>query len=117
VNGTLIQCEIGSVRSLVDGSVSIQLVTPEISGTKAGELFDLRKKIAFCYISPKVIESNEIKMVNALDPELKGKTPGQRLRAALYVAWTQSNEGYKDSESYYAAKMENFINVVKAELL
>ncbi len=117
MNGTLIQCEVGSVRSLVDGSVSIQLVTPEISGSKAGELFDLRKKIAFCYISPKQIDSNEIKMVSSLDPELKGKTPGQRLRAALYVAWQQDSEGYKDSESYYAAKMETFINGVKAELV
>jgi len=117
MNGTLIQCEIGAIRTLVDGSVSVQLVTPEISGTKVGELADLRKKIAFVYISPKQIESNEIKMVNALDPELKGKTPGQRLRAALYVAWQRSSEGYKDSESYYAAKMETFINGVKAELV
>jgi hypothetical protein len=102
---------------MVDGSIAVQLVTPEISGSKAGELFDLRKKIAYCYISPRTIESNEIKMVNALDPELKGKTPGQRLRAVLFRAWEQSPEGYKDSESYYMAKMESFINGVKAELV
>ena len=49
-NGTLICCEIGKVASRVDGSISITLETPEISGGKVGELFDLRKKVAYVYI-------------------------------------------------------------------
>jgi len=116
MTGTLICCEVGKVGSLADGSVSITLVTPEISGGKVGELFDLRKKVAYVYISARQIESNEKAMVDSLDPELKGKTPGQRLRNTLFVAWEQSPEGYKDSESYYRAKMESIINGVKAEL-
>lgn len=117
MEGTLIQCEVSSVRSLVDGSVRITLDTPEISGSKAGELFDLRKNIAYCYISPKAIESNVVKMVNALDPELRGKTPGQRLRGVMFRMWEQNNEGYSDSESFYIAKMELIINTYKSQLL
>lgn len=116
MTGTLICCEVGQVKSKVDGSVSITLDTPEISGGKVGELFDLRKKVAYVYISARQIENNEKAMVDALDPELKGKTSGQRLRAVLYIAFQQSPEGYKDSESYYRAKMESIINGVKAEL-
>ena len=116
MNGVLVCCEIGSVKSLVDGSVSITLITPEISGGKVGELFDLRKKVAYVYISARQVETNEKTIVDGLNPELKGKSPGQRLRNVLYVAFTQDAEGYKDSESYYVAKMENIISHYKSEL-
>ncbi len=116
MQGVLVCCEIGSVKSLVDGSVSISLITPEISGGKVGELFDLRKKIAYVYISARQVENNEKAMVDGLNPELKGKSPGQRLRNVLYVAFQQDPEGYKDSESYYVAKMENIISHYKSEL-
>ena len=116
MNGTLIPCTIGSIRSLKDGSISITIDTPEISGGKAGELFDLRNKVAYVYISSRQIENTEKQIVDSLDPELKGKTPGQRLRNVLYRAWEQVNDGYKDSESYYRAKMENIITAIKNEL-
>jgi len=117
MTGVLVCWEIGSVKSMVDGSVSITLHTPEISGGKVGELFDLRKKVAYVYISARQVESNEKAMVDGLNPELKGKSPGQRLRNVLYVAWQQNPEGYKDSESYYVAKMENIITHYKNELV
>jgi len=117
MNGVLICCEIGSVKSLVDGSVSVTLLTPEISGGKVGELFDLRKKVAYVYISARQVETNEKVIVDGLNPELKGKSPGQRLRNVLFIKWQQDNEGYKDSESYYVAKMENLITHFKNELV
>lgn len=116
MNGTLICCEIGSVRSKVDGSVSITLDTPEISGGKIGELFELRKKVAYVYISARQVESNEKAMVDGLNPELKGKSPGQRLRNVMYLKWKNDPEGYKDSETYYIAKMENIITHYKNDL-
>lgn len=116
MNGTLICCEIGSVRSKVDGTVSISLETPEISGGKIGELFDLRKKIAYVYISARTIESNDKAIVDGLNPELKGKSPGQRLRSVLYLKWKNDPEGYKDSEMYYNAKMQLLIDHYKNDL-
>lgn len=116
MNGTLISAQIGSIRSLVDGSVSITLTTPELSPGKAGELFGLRNKIAFVYVSERQIEASEKKMVDSLDPELKGKTPSQRLRNVLYRCWEQNNEGYIDADSHYKAKMELIITTYKSEL-
>lgn len=121
MTGTLICCEIGRVQSKVDGSVSITFDTPEISGGKVGELFDLRKKVAYVYISARQIENNEKSMVDTLDPELKGKTPGQRLRGAIYVYWEQNKESDmaipKLFEDFYRQKMEVFITGVKQELV
>lgn len=116
MNGTLITAQIGTIRTLVDGSVSMTFVTPELSPGKVGEFFALRNKVAYLYVSANQIENSEKKMVDALDPELPTKTPGQRLRAVLYRLWEQDAEGYKDSDSYYRAKMESIINGLKAEL-
>jgi len=117
MQGTLLPVVIGSIRSLKDGSVSVTMETQELSPGKAGELFGLRNKIAYVYVSERQIEDNEKKVIDSLDPELKGKTPGQRLRAVLYLRWQQDNEGYKDSESYYRAKMEIIIEHHKSELV
>lgn len=117
MQGTLLPVVIGSIRSLKDGSVSVTMETQELSPGKAGELFGLRNKIAYVYVSERQIEDNEKKVIDSLDPELKGKTPGQRLRAVLYLRWQQDNEGYKDSESYYRAKMEQIIEHHKSELV
>lgn len=116
MKGVLIASHIGSIRTLKDGSVSITLETPELSPGNAAEIFALRNMIAYVYVSSRQIENSEKKLVDSLDPELKGKTPGQRLRAVLYRCWEQSPEGYQDSDSYYKAKMENIISTYKANL-
>lgn len=116
MEGTLLPVIVSSIRSLKDGSVSVTVETQELSPAKAGQLFELRNKVCFAYFSAKQIENNERALIDALDPELKGKTPGQRLRAVLYRLWEQQPEGYKDSESHYRAKMESIIETFKSNL-
>lgn len=117
MDGTLIACEVNRIASLVDGSLSITIGTPELSPLKVGEIYGLRKKSCFVYFSSKQIEGNEVKMVDSLDPELKSKTPSQRLRNSLYVWHQQDPQGYKDFDSFYKSKMELFIDNVKANLI
>lgn len=117
LEGTLIACEIGTIRSLKDGSVSITLETPEISPGKVGELFGLKKKIAYCYISAYQVSLPERKIIDALEPEMVGKTPSLRLRNVLYVCWEQDPEGYADADSHYRAKMEAIITEYKNNLV
>ena len=116
MQGTLIPVIVGGMRTLKDGSISITLETQELSGGKAGEILDLRNKVAFVYISARQIDLPEQKMIDSLEPELKGKSPSLRMRNVLYRCWEQSPEGYKDSNAYYLAKMESMINGLKAEL-
>lgn len=116
MQGTLLPIYIDGINTLKDGSVSLKLVTQELTPSKAGDVFALRGKLCFAYFSERQIEDNEKKIVDSLDPELKGKTPGQRLRAVLFRLWEQENEGYKDSESFYKYKMEQIINTYKSNL-
>lgn len=116
-DGILIAVQVTKIASRVDGSVTVTLDTPEISPSKAGEIFALRKKEAFCYLKPSPVNESEVKAIDGLQPELSGgKSMSKRLRDVLYVAWKQNNEGYKDSELYYRYKMEKFIEHVKSKL-
>ena len=116
MTGTLLPVLIGEIRSLKDGSVKLSLETQELSSGKAGELFGLRNKIAYCYISERQISLPEQKMVDQMEPEMVGKTPSLRLRNVLYLNWKNDAEGYPDSDSFYRAKMEKIIDHYKNEL-
>jgi hypothetical protein len=115
MEGLLMPVVISSIRSLKDGSVSVQVETQELSPSKAGELFSLRKKIAMMYLSPKdVVTQKEMDQINALNAEIPSeKTPSRRMRSVLYILWSQNNEGYKDFALYYDNKMNNFIEELK----
>lgn len=116
-DGVLIAVHVARIASRVDGSVTITLDTPELAPAKFGEVFALRKQEAFCYLKSSPISDNERKSIDGLQPEpTQGKSSSQRLRSALYVAWKQNDEGYKDSELYYRYKMEKFIEHVKSKL-
>ncbi len=116
MEGLLIPVIVESIKSLKDGSVSVNIATQELSPGKAAELFSLRNMVCFAYFSAKQIESNEKKIIDSLDVELKGKTPGQRLRNVMYLKWKNDNEGYPDAQAYYVGKMEAIIEHYKADL-
>jgi len=116
MDGTLIAVEVTKIATLSDGSVTLSINTQELSPGKAAELFALRKKVCYAYFSGKQIENNEKSIIDSLDPEIKGKTPGQRLRNVMYLKWKNDNEGYPDAQAYYVAKMEAIIEHYKADL-
>jgi hypothetical protein len=117
MNGTLLATTIGGIRSLKDGSLSITFETQEISPGKVGEVYALRNKVAYLYISGNQITLPEQKMIDTMEPEMVGKSPSLRLRNVLFVAHGQNNEGYPDFDSFYKAKMELIISTYKANLI
>ena len=117
MNGILLPSIVSTIRSLKDGSVSVCLETQELSPMKAGEIFSLRKKVVMAYFSEKeTIPQKELDQVDSINPDLGGKTPSQRLRNVLYVAFEQNHEGYKDFDSYYRGVMEKIIEHYKSKL-
>lgn len=119
-DGTLLPVIVDGLQRRKDGSVGIKLETQEVTPQQAAGLFELAGKIAFCYLSPRDIDANAKKIIDSLDPELKGKTPGQRLRSVLYVYWEHNKEQdptiSKTFEDFYKQRMESIINAIKAEL-
>jgi len=117
MNGTLLSCLIGGIRSLKDGSVSVNLETQELTPAKAAELFALRNQLAIVYISNKEIDKSEIEKVDKLKPELGGKTQGQRIRNTLFMLHNENPEGFADFDSYYKHKTDLYIEHLKTKFL
>ena len=117
MEGTLLSCQIGGIRSLKDGSVSVNLETQELTPARAAELFSLRNKLAVVYISPKSIDKREIENVDRINPELGGKTQGQRIRNTLFKLHSENNEGFNDFDSYYKHKTDLYIEHLKTKFL
>lgn len=116
MQGILLACEVSKISTLVDGSLNIVLNTQELSNGKAAEVLGLRKKPCAVYLSEKAISEAEQHNVDKIDVEIGMKTPSQRLRSLLFLNWQRDPDGYKDSESYYRAKMEKIIEQLKARL-
>lgn len=119
MEGILFKANVKKVSTLVDGSLTVSLDTPEMSNEEAAKLLSLRKIQGLVYISPKQkIDGAIMDSIDGSDiePDQAGKSPSQRLRAVLYVAWKQNNEGYKDPELYYRYHVERFIDQVKEKL-
>ena len=107
-----------SYRSLKDKTLKVTFETSEPSPQQVADL--VQSAGQFGYLAFKVepftdTEKDEIEALKA-DFEDTGKTPGQRLRAVLYVNWEKEKEGYKTFHDYYCSKMEVLINHFKAKL-
>lgn len=117
MKGILLACIVDKITTLKDKSVKITLDTQELSPSKAGELFTLMNSLATVYISPDAITNSEMNQVDVLEPEMPGKTPSQRMRNVLFILWRQDHEGFREFDSYYKTKMDNFINELKNNIM
>jgi hypothetical protein len=117
MDGTLLSCLIGGIRSLKDGSVSVTLETQELTPARAAELFQLRNAICAVYISGKSINRNEVDIVDKINPELGGKTQGQRIRNTLFMLFSENPEGFNEFDSYYKHKTDLYIEHLKTKFL
>lgn len=121
-DGTLLPVIIDGFNRRKDGTYSIKLETQELNPGQVAGVAQLAGKIAYVYVSEKqVLNVSDKRIIDNLDPELKGKTPGQRLRAVLFVWWQQNKSSDptlpQDFERFYEAKMGQFIEGVKQELV
>lgn len=92
---------IDKISTMKDKSLKISLVTRELSPDSMAELFSHYQQEANIEFTP----------------EEDSKTPGQRLRASLYVLWEQQyKEQYKDFAVFYEVNMERIINKIKDKL-
>lgn len=103
-----------SVRTLQDGTIKLDIHTPELVPDEMAHLFGLIRKSGWLLISPNRIEEKDIPDVDA-PTEAGDKTPSQRLRAVLFVLWEQQR-AKGDFDGFYRRAMEHMINQVKEKL-
>lgn len=108
----VVQSIFTSFASKADKSLSFRGTTPELSSAEKCALMDFQGLNVRLLIEPMDYPSDGKMEVKSL---LETKTPSERLRAVLFVAWKQEGEKGVFAD-YYRTKMEHFINDVKSNL-
>ncbi len=114
----IIGATLESYRSLKDRTLKVTFETNEPTPEQflgIGQSAQQFGYLAFKTNPFKAEEKKAIEEAEDLEEDPK-KTPSKRLRSHLYVAFTNDNKGYQNFDSYYRGRMEEFINIVKAEL-
>lgn len=97
--------------SHADGGAGIRFTTNELAGEDYVALASEKGKFGWLIFKENDVQDEDIPNEQAEE----AKTPSQRLRAVLFVLWTQ--EGKKGNfEDYYRNRMEKLIEVIKNKL-
>lgn len=110
MEGILFKANVKKVSTLVDGSLTVSLDTPEMSNEEAAKLLSLRKIQGLVYISPKQkIDGAIMDTIDGTDIEISGgKSPSKRLRDRLFVYWKKYPGIYQDFEMFYQHELDVF---------
>ena len=102
------------IRSRKDRTFHLGFDTREL-GEDAAQLMRIQGSECWLVIAPDdSLDSVDVPKARP-DSGTGQKTPGQRLRAVLYVLWSQSGRP-GDFEDWYRQKLEGLINQYKAKL-
>jgi ribonucleotide reductase alpha subunit len=101
-----------SVSSRVDGSLGLRFSTPELDSAEKTAVFDLQNKRLKMLLQP---DEGEAEGLTDVKGELAQRSPGQRLRAVLFMRWKYTNPG-NTFDDYYNHRMNQFIEAEKKQL-
>lgn len=100
--------------SLRDGGLSVRFHTQELSPEEKAKVMSWLQKFGWLLFDEQEFDDSlELEQVRR---DTGGKTPSQRLRNVIHVAYQQSGRIDITFEQFYQQKMEGFINVVKSRL-
>jgi hypothetical protein len=109
------QATIDGVKTLKNHTLKISLETQDTSLFKPEELaslFNMADKTFWTGWAEQEVKEEDLKPKKV---EKGAKSPGQRLKAVLYVYWEQ-NKPVDKFEDFYKSYMEKRINEVKERL-
>lgn len=104
---------LSSASTRTDGSLGLRLSTAELGPAEKTAFFELLNKNLKVLIQPvdDVPES-----ILEVKNELGFKTPSQRLRAVLYIAYSQHKPADTTFDEYYGRRMDEIIERQKKQL-
>lgn len=117
MKGQLLSAIVENITSRKDRSVKLVIGTQEVSPNEAGQVFQYLHQLVTVYICPASIDNREIDQIDKIEPELNNKSQSQRIRAVLYIWFSQGNQGFKTFDEFYKAKTEQYIEHIKTKLL
>lgn len=115
MKGFQVPATLEGVSLLKDGGVSLRFHTNEMSASDKTAISNWYQQFGWLLFNAQEQDTDSLILDN-IRKDTGGKTPSQRLRGALYVAYEQSGQKDKTFEQFYAEKMERFIQHIKSQL-
>ena len=114
-----VRCDLAKVETMSHAKIRLQFITDEnIQPSVRAKFMAFHEKYGqLCFLpGEKTIEAEDLLDIpKPVKYEEEGKSPGQKLRAVLWVYWDQ-NKPTDTFESFYRTQMERFRNSVKEKL-
>lgn len=104
------------ISTLRDGGLSVRLHTQELNDKQTAEILSLNGKFGWFSLKETELTGKDLDGLEDVRKDLTGKSPSQRLRSVVFVAYKQKDDPSISFEQFYASKMEQFINFVKDNL-
>lgn len=115
MKGFQVPAALEGVSFLKDGGVSVRFHTHELEVSEKTAISDFYQQFGWLLFTAEEQDVNSLEL-EQIRKDTGGKSPSQRLRAVLYVAYQQSGQSDKTFDQYYGEKMEQFITHIKAKL-
>lgn len=110
--------EVENLSTRRDKSMKLTFGTLELSPSEAMELFSLQNQSVYLAIKNIPFSKDELDFLDKLHIDVADmdKSPSKRQRDIIYVLFTQQPEGYVDFNLFYAFKMNQIADFLKAKL-
>ena len=107
-----VSSQIEQIKSLADGTWQLKISTQELTPEQVAEVASLKQKQGWFLFKENEIEASDIPNEEA--PEFKtDKSPSQRLRAVLYIYWSENTGKTKSFDLFYKEWMNKKIEEIK----
>lgn len=104
---------INSIRAKVDGSLGLNMGTPELTSKQKAAFMDIQNINLDIMLEPLDAMASDTIVV---DKDIDQKSPSKRLYNVLYVLWKQQGEVGNFYNDFYMPKMEKAIESIKKQL-
>ena len=111
-----VQATLEGVSLLKDNGVSLRFHTNELTPEDKTAITRYYQQFGWLLFGAQEHDEEGLRL-ELIRKDTGGKSPSQRLRAVLFVAYQQSGQLELTFEQYYDMKMERFINSVKDKLV
>ena len=106
---------ISKVVTMADRTIRLNVDCQEMSPQEEAKIFELRGKLGWFLFAEQIMDSENVANLPKIQLEKNEKSPSERLRAVIFVYWTQ--QGSKgDFDSFYKGQVEKIITRFKEEL-
>lgn len=121
--GIVLTGAIEKISTRKDGSRKVEIGTQEMGPEETAKLFEFENIFSKIYLTNEGITQDAADQIDSVKIQLpsdnkpkKKKTQSQRLRDALYILWSKTENEYSDFDNYYEDAMERLVSMVKDKI-